>query len=929
MWSTAQMTIEKNQRNTQSGLIENVGQIRDQYGKERKDIDFKMDQSNVTLFIGDGALHYQWQYLDEHTKIDRNILKKENFEAAQQIKVHQYRMDVTLLGANKQAEVIKESMLPTYQRYYLAHKGLNGAVAQAYNKITYKDIYPNIDWIIYTEEQASGVQNMKYDFVVHPGGNPNLIKLQYAGHNRLSHSSDGSLIAETPLGTVIEKAPYTYIQSNTNAKPTEVASAYKLEGNILSFNIAPYQGTLVIDPSVIWSTYFGGEIFDLGTTMTSDKAGGIFLVGVTYMSSNLATVGAHQTTNAGDFDGFIAKFDADGNRLWSTYYGGELIDYIFGAASNKDFLYLTGTTSSLSGIITPSSPEAVHNGGFSDFFVSKFSTDGVLIWGRYFGSEGYDYGGYCALASNNSVVLSGYSDGANFLGINGHQNNNGGGNDAVLAKFDSLGNLSWSTFYGGSGAESGEGVAVDRNDNIFLAGTTTSSTSISTTGSHQEVYGGSTDAYLAKFNASGVRQWATYYGGALMELNGLLNTLACNTNNDVIMAGSTYSTDGIASANAHNTSYNGDIDAYLVKFNADGIRQWGTYFGGSSLDIDGSMAIDHTNTIYWTGYTESLSNIVTPNAMQTNHNGIIDVFLTKFTDDGFLNYSTYFGGSNVDQGLAVGLDMSGDIYLCGGTESNNNISTPGSFQPVFGGAISMFLTKLCTAAPISGIMGSDTACSNTPITYTCSPLANATDYIWSYPPEWQGTSNQNSLTITTNGTSGTISVQIVSCDTSVPLTKVITVLEQPQEPVIIRNLLVLSTELSYQTYQWYLNGTAINEATQATYTMTENGDYTVEVSNGNLCSNSSEIYNFNTVDLQDITSVKNSIQSYPNPTDDKVFFASPYNLNIVVTSIDGKTLLTGNNTKSITLHALASGTYFIKIYDTQNTYIKTEKITKK
>jgi hypothetical protein len=117
-------------------FIENKGQIVDQHGKHRKDIDFKLEGKGLNVFVGDGQLHYQFaKQEDEQTK--------------------SYRLDVTLVGANKHAELITEEKQDYYENYYLAQCP-DGAVAHSYRRITYKNVYPNIDWILYTTSPLEG-----------------------------------------------------------------------------------------------------------------------------------------------------------------------------------------------------------------------------------------------------------------------------------------------------------------------------------------------------------------------------------------------------------------------------------------------------------------------------------------------------------------------------------------------------------------------------------------------------------------------------------------------------------------------------------------------------------------------------------------------------------------------------------------------------
>jgi len=136
------------------------------------------------------------------------------------------------------------------------------------------------------------------------------------------------------------------------------------------------------------------------------------------------------------------------------------------------------------------------------------------------------------------------------------------------------------------------------------------------------------DAFLVKFNSSGVRQWGTYYGGTVNDEE---SSCATDASGNVYLAGRTKSTTAIATTGAHQTTYGGGYyDAFLVKFNSSGVRQWGTYYGGTGTDEGRSCATDTSGNVYLAGYTQSTTGIATTGAHQTTYGGSSDAFLVKF-----------------------------------------------------------------------------------------------------------------------------------------------------------------------------------------------------------------------------------------------------------------------------------------------------------
>ena len=255
-------------------------------------------------------------------------------------------------------------------------------------------------------------------------------------------------------------------------------------------------------------------------------------------------------------------------------------------------------------------------------------------------------------------------------------------------KFDAGGVRQWGTYYGGINTESGCHSAIDKFGNVYISGSTSSTSSIATSGSHQFNYGGgSYDAFLVKFDAGGIRQWGTYYGGADEEYEGFCSL---DTSGNIYLSGRTKSTSGIATSNAHQSIYGGDNsyfssygDAFLVKFNSNGVRQWGTYYGGDLEDYGSGCVADVSGNIYLSGMTKSNSGIATSGAFldsisYNNQKG----FLVKFNSNGIRQWGTYYGGPSYDYILCSATDNFGNVYISGNTQSNSGIATSGSHQSI-------------------------------------------------------------------------------------------------------------------------------------------------------------------------------------------------------------------------------------------------------
>lgn len=904
-------------------FMENIGQVTDQYKQPRKDVHFRVENGSFSVLLSNKGIHYQWS---EARGIDKSDLRNNN-----DLKVEQYRMDVELVGADLNARVIGEEQAVYRERYYLGHLGLNGETARGFGKVTYQNVYPGIDWVLYTDKDKYGTTRLKYDFVVRPGADLGKIKLRYKGAGSLKINKDGSFTATTPMGSITEDAPYSYVLPATeNGQRQVVSSRYVLNGNVLSFSAERHSGTLVIDPALEWGTYYGGTGFDLGTVLACDFAGNVFLTGASWLSANIATTGSHQSVSGGDFDAFFAKFDADGNRIWATFFGGSGADYSMGlVCDNNNRIYISGTTSSSGSMSTPGSHQPVY-GGATDNYLARFDSSGVLMWSTYYGSNASESGGICTVDEDGHVYLAGYTAGNNNIASGGHQNTNGGGiNDAYLVKFDTMGTRIWATYYGGSEHDEANGIACDLLGNVYLSGNTNSPNDIATAGSHQPTIGGLYDNFLVKFDAGGNRQWATYYGGPLNEFNGYMRTVVADKAGNVYICGQTQSTTGIATAGSHQNVLSGNYDAYLAKFDGAGQRDWGTYFGGPLEDNGGAIAIDFSGNIFWSGYTSSSSGIVTADAHQaTFGGGLRDAYLARFTNAGVQEYGTYYGGSDLDEGYAVGFDHVGNAYISGGTNSPNGIATPNSFSTVFGGGIAVYLAKFCTSVAATEISGPDTLCANSTATFFAAPLSGATEYIWDIPAGWSGSSDSASITVQTDGTGGTVTVRVVRCDTSAPQNLQVHVWPSVAA-VVVNNNNVLSTQNTHDAYQWLQNGAVIPGATSATYTVTENGSYSVAVINSPDCTDTSALIDITGLSVGTVNGSGVNIAIYPNPSEGKVYIRTDIEYTVSVLSIDGKVHIERSSAKVLDLDQLSSGLYLLEFRNKDGKLLAVRKVTRR
>ena len=470
-----------------------------------------------------------------------------------------------------------------------------------------------------------------------------------------------------------------------------------------------------------WSTYYGGSSYEYAYGVATDDAGNVYITGETQSNYGITTgaYGAYQSAFGGAADAFLVKFNAAGVRIWATYYGGAQIDRANSIAIDPDGnIYLAGSTNSSSGIASPGVMGAggafqPSLSGSTDAFLLKLDAAGNRLWSTYYGGNGDDVANSVSCDAAGNVCIGGITQSFSGIASNGaYQTAHGlAGLDAFLVKFDKDGNRLWGTYFGGPGHDWGYGVSNDALGNIYLTGVTASITGIAFNGSQMTSGGGGADAFLVKFDASGARQWATYYGGSGYDFGN--NKVATDAQNNVYLFGGTSSANGIA-FNGFQMTFGGVTDGFLAKFNASGTRLWATYFGGPATEEAFSIAISNFGGIFINGDTYSSTGIAS-GGFQNSLIGSENQFIANFNSDGNRICSTYYGSVHEEDG-SIATDNTGHVFLLANTYSNGGLAS-GGFQNSFAGARDAFLVKFstCTNACCSAY-GSSNVCDNDDIT---------------------------------------------------------------------------------------------------------------------------------------------------------------------------------------------------------------------
>jgi hypothetical protein len=717
-------------------FIENKGQVCDQFYRPRHDVIFSGCVRGLTFHMRKDGISYQLLKLPEEmgkgNLSDDLTGKKEDTHL-----ISMYRLDIQWLNANQNPEVLKKYPMPGFNNYYL--ESCPGGImnVKSYQEVWLKNIYQNIDLRYYEKDR-----NLKYDYFVKANGNYKEIKLKIEGAEKIEIEKDGSVVIHTPFGTIVEEAPVVFQEHKI------LKSRWLLSDSVLTFDI---QGVipgkaLLIDPGVrVWGTYYGGTAYDHARECVSDKYDNIYLTGNTQSAGGtiIATSGSHLTTHGGIDDAFLSKFNHNGVRIWATYYGGAGNDYGFGVDTDTlGNVFMCGATSSTNGLVIATSAShqsvMITGGGYQDNgYLVKFNENGVRQWGTYYVSANARD---CKVDKAGNIYITGVTPFSNTLTATpgAHQVSLGGNSDGYIAKFSTAGVRLWATYYGGSDYDGAFSCTTDKNNNVYICGSTTSTNVgvMASSGGHLPVSNGMSDGYLAKFSSSGTRLWATYYGSYIDDY-GL--TCVTDTTGNVFLAGyiiptGTFTppltTTSIVTPGAHQTVWGGgsNEEVFVVKFNNAGIRQWGTLYGGGNSEAVYSCATDKSGNFYFVGYSSTSGGtaIASPGSYQPTHGGSFsDGYFVKFDPNGVRLVGSYYGGTLYDFSYGCHIDRVGALYFSGTTESTNGISTAGSHQPGLTwsneGFLVKFLDCFVPSTPVNNTSPSNQAvCAGSPATLTAS-----------------------------------------------------------------------------------------------------------------------------------------------------------------------------------------------------------------
>jgi uncharacterized protein (TIGR03437 family) len=596
---------------------------------------------------------------------------------------------MTLAGVNHNARGEALDQLRGVSNWYVGNdptKWRSGI--RHYARVRYRDVYPGIDQVFY----YNTLGQLEFDFLVAPGADPRAIQLSYNYPVR-TDSEGNLLIANARLDR-----PKVYQDGREIACKYIVRSDQPVRLALSTYDRAQ---SLMIDPTIVYSTYLGGNAQNVADAIAVDASGSAYVTG-SLESPSYPDLNPFQQTSSTSQLVVLAKFLPDGQALqYYTYVGGTGQNYSWAIAIDASGgAYAAGdTTSTNFPVLNAAQP--VFGGGFSNAFIFKLTPTGQLGYSTYLGGSNQDQANGLAVDPSGAAFVAGYTYSTDFPVKKALQATMTGRPDAFVAKLSPDGSqFEFATYLGGNSSDYGKGIALDSSGNPVVVGST-SSTDFPVLSPLQASLGGpiifSSAGFITRISSAGDKiLYSSYFGPGTAYIG--LEDVALDGSGNILVSGEA-SGPGLAVVNPVQSSYGGgQSELVIAKLDPQGSSAlFTTYFGGSNADYNRGLATDPAGNLYVTGFTYS-TDFPVKDSIQSFGNKTQsfkdDVYLVKLSPAGSLIYSTLIGGDGDDRASSVALDPQGAIYLAGST-SSDNFPLKNPLQSTYGtGSEDMFIMKL-------------------------------------------------------------------------------------------------------------------------------------------------------------------------------------------------------------------------------------------
>ncbi len=757
-------------------------------------------------------------------------------------------------------------------------------------------------------------------------------------HGGNSNTSDIWLVALNSTGTLLWQKTFggsasdvAHVLLKTSDDNLLIgASTVSNNGNV-SFNHGGEDFWLIKADTLgnmIWEKTFGGTGTDICNTIT--EAGNGYLLAGSSNSDNCDV-----TLNLGGDDFWIVKTDLQGNIEWEKSYGGTGNESAFSSLCMPSGNFVIG------GYTTSSDINIIENHGGSEFWMIEIDSSGNLLNESTFGGYNADLAFTIINADADGYLLAGTSSSTDFDLLNSQ---NHGGEDCWLMKTDPAGNIIWSRAYGGSASDRALSV-VQTNDGGYIFAGYTFSNNGQVSGNH-----GGNDMWIVKLSCMTPEAAFTFTDDTICA-GSLMNFL----NTSIHTASYTWLADGIPFNFSDNASFQ-FLTAGTYEISLAGATCYANDTARHTFIVvdppvpvvsqDAPYVCTGNNITLSTQYAQSylwLPDSLTSQSIPVTHGGdyTVQIYYHQCISTAQI--------VNVPEHPSPVFDLGNDTNFCQSTMfilhappgyqnyawQDGSINT--EYYATSGGLFTLTVSSAycsttdsinltlmqCNLAVANFTAAQTVICENSCIDFTdLSSYANSWE--WSFPGSNTPTSTLQNPTNICYSTPGTYTVDLIVRNAYGPSgatrTNYITVVANPQTPYVIVNGFWLTSSIATAGYQWYLNGTIINGATLQSYAATQDGFYTVELSNSAGCMSRSNPEYVNITSVKDI-SEQSEIMVSPNPAANHFTVSHlPDGFSgFELTDITGKKLFVENNfirnnTLNVSTINLISGIYFIKIF---------------
>lgn len=626
-------------------------------------------------------------------------------------RVRAHGLRIEYLNSSKQVELTGQKPAPEYRNYFLGQNPNHWkSNIPGYTEVKYSEIYPGISMLW---ENAEG--HLKYSLEIPVPENYKQFRWKYKGADSVKINASGDLEVYTSFSTLTEKKPIAWQLHHGQKIPVEFQ--FRLLGDTVEFYTRETLSAwpLIIDPTLIFSTYTGSVADNFGFTATYDGQGNLYAGGRVY-SAGYPVFGAYQNSFQGVYDVSISKFNSSGTQMiYSTYLGGADIEQPHSLVVNsQDELLVLGTTKSLN--FPLASPVQSIAGGNYDLFISRFNAAGnQLLASTYLGgsqndgysnsSLDYNYGdefrGEILTDATDHIFIASNTSSSNFpASANIYQSVLKGPQDGVVLKFSpDLQTLSWATYLGGDEADACYGIKTDPYGNVYVTGGTRSSNFPALPNAYRPVFAGQMDGFVTQLQSDGSQILASTYLGTAgsdqsyfiqIDQDQQVYLYGQSTGNMPVIA----SPQGAVYSNPGGKQFIFCLDSSLSQ------SIFATVFGSGRIGPDISptaFLVDNCGSIYCSGWAAAFQGVANPSNVYLNSTGLpITPDALKATTDGTdfylmilkkyagsLIYGTFLGGNisreHVDGGTCR-FSPDGIVYhaVCAGCGGNSDFPvTPG------------------------------------------------------------------------------------------------------------------------------------------------------------------------------------------------------------------------------------------------------------